>query len=1580
MSSSVRSCLRALLALLLTLGLSRTAAAQGSPPSNTDFTSTLQSMSAQTAAECLQAAAKLDEWAKAYADLQRTGGQLYDLFKTRPAAGDGDEALTAWVGKVDAVLKASAKLRKLIGTRIDSRVQDAGSDQATPADLVRIYEQEARAAVRAWALEWVGQIEDYLKARSAEFRSVLRYADQVQAKAKELQKEGSDALAAAKAYRDAAYQAVQSMRDPANYAKNFLDGEFRNNYLNRSRTISGAKITVIQADPARSIFSPGANIGVQIEYAQLSGFKLRAYGLYFRYRKGQLPEPRVDRIKVDATSLNSLASAGLKKLGDALPDFGLPIQIRNPTFTDFNAAGGPPKGSLQFGVVIALDKLLDFASKNMPSLEGDVVATADGRVSIASLKASIRTPVPIGTSGLIFDGGWIELRPQDRTNTVMLGTSIAPATGGKDGVSLDVKAGFGFPVTRTGISYQGDLVLGGGQVKLGTVKGVISSQKVTFQFDNQPGATPYTVHLEGELNREALTGKGSISTVLGIGKADGAFRMGFNGDGWMNLSSNLDIGGGLKAAANFSASYGPGFRNLKVDGALSLEANIDPLGSLEASLAVHAERDPRAFIQLNGTVAGQDFQVKLENFGALYDALKIRLLDLRGQIYDSLARGEKAAGKWAADREKALDQWLYANAKKAGLDRVSTGIPTIDGALGRASDALKGVGGDLSNFRDNLGKAAVNARQTAEDAGSHAAEVATNVASHPVESVVGFVQNPGRALGFGLTDSTPAPSVGRIGRVFGSASRFELGGGDVAGSFRRARDQIGREVNEALHTAQLNRRLDRVLNALDRQRVVKTWHPKSGQITELRLKFDRSLAHASSSSDAVITFGVQAAGFSYKLDAQGLKAAKPQTSSDFRVGEIHLSGLGGKGKAGIRIVLAKLKNVSGWDADKLVRTTLYDLIERELTGTQLGGRFEERRLAVCNHASEPIRVWVQTETRSGSGWQWLPGKSGHAYSFVIQPGKTVALSRERGDLKLTGRRVRLWAESESGRLWPQYQRKDLWLVDERDSDGVQRYFASSMQVFLYHFWVGKGERTFHERIVQVRNATDRPVQVWASSWSQDPNGKGEWDKTPKGTSVAPGKTVKLRQANGWDLRGSQTKLWAEQDKAGSFRWKKAWTTPLKQVSAAGYHGEVLQPFLYVLEPPGQGGTPPAGSATVLHLHADEVQVPSLKNLTLDEARAALRKVGLQPSIPTSAAPRAKVIAQSPASGWVAAGSSVRLTLHTVDERVRVPDFYHSTLESAQTAAQRVGLQVQQKAGSTPTTRHTKDRTLAGRTVIETQSSPKGEMVARGTMIHVTLARYVIQIAEERVQVPNFYHETLEAAQVAAQRVGLRVQVRAGATTATRSTKDRTLVGRTLIESQSVAHGGMVARGTLITVTLARYVLQASPPPAQIHVPHVRGKSHASAKAAVEAAGLVVRTVNSPAHGPVESVMPAEGTAVSRGATVTLVFPVRPRTTGSGPKTNPAPPPPPQGNLPGLWHLSQQRLMVRLQNGGTAEVGQVPAKGGSPTRWSAGRYSHSGNSFSVQGGSLNVRGTLRWLGTSEFVVRTSDGREYRFTRR
>jgi tetratricopeptide (TPR) repeat protein len=105
-----------------------------------------------------------------------------------------------------------------------------------------------------------------------------------------------------------------------------------------------------------------------------------------------------------------------------------------------------------------------------------------------------------------------------------------------------------------------------------------------------------------------------------------------------------------------------------------------------------------------------------------------------------------------------------------------------------------------------------------------------------------------------------------------------------------------------------------------------------------------------------------------------------------------------------------------------------------------------RYLKVVNNYAEPIQVHLYYETLAEQGdWYWYPEAppEGKDLTFTVEPGKFVFV--QNGDLKVQGRRMRIWAEvPQSGKQITTHKDKDVWLC-------AKEYRSLNRMTFTYTF-------------------------------------------------------------------------------------------------------------------------------------------------------------------------------------------------------------------------------------------------------------------------------------------------------------------------------------------------------------------------------------------------------------------------------------------------------------------------------------------------------------------------------------------------
>jgi hypothetical protein len=116
--------------------------------------------------------------------------------------------------------------------------------------------------------------------------------------------------------------------------------------------------------------------------------------------------------------------------------------------------------------------------------------------------------------------------------------------------------------------------------------------------------------------------------------------------------------------------------------------------------------------------------------------------------------------------------------------------------------------------------------------------------------------------------------------------------------------------------------------------------------------------------------------------------------------------------------------------------------------------FRCRYIRIANHTGENLKVFLQYRTLTDeNAWKWFPtsqlGKAGETLTFDIASGMIMDLMDQ--DWRINASQVRVWAVSETGKKWLDFQNADLVLVPERDAAGEPFYLAPEMQTYLFTF-------------------------------------------------------------------------------------------------------------------------------------------------------------------------------------------------------------------------------------------------------------------------------------------------------------------------------------------------------------------------------------------------------------------------------------------------------------------------------------------------------------------------------------------------
>jgi eukaryotic-like serine/threonine-protein kinase len=261
----------------------------------------------------------------------------------------------------------------------------------------------------------------------------------------------------------------------------------------------------------------------------------------------------------------------------------------------------------------------------------------------------------------------------------------------------------------------------------------------------------------------------------------------------------------------------------------------------------------------------------------------------------------------------------------------------------------------------------------------------------------------------------------------------------------------------------------------------------------------------------------------------------------------------------------------------------------------------------------------------------------------------------------------------------------------------------------------------------------------------------------------------------------------------------------------------------------------------------KVTVPTVVGADQANAEARLRQEGFKVDTTpkTSQRPSGEVIGQDPAGGERAEkGSTVELTVSSGPQQVAVPQVTGLTLRSAQGRLDRAGLK-------SSTREEASDSVPKGRVI--SASPQEGEKVDKGSSVSL-----VVSTGPEQVDVPDETGKSFDEASSELEAAGFKV---------TRKDQETTDEDPGKVLSQSPKGGSQAAKGSVVTLTVAKE-------PAQADVPDVTGEDQGDAIARLSGAGFEIqrkeKDVDSPEGDGVVLEQDPPGGKAKRGSTVTIV--------------------------------------------------------------------------------------------------------------
>ena len=1033
---------------------------------------------------------------------------------------------------------------------------------ATPSDAVSLV-FEIASTLKAASEKWPN-LDEYLQYRAAIAPVIQRcesrwksakydseqYFDLSEEDFREEVKRSAMLYAAAelmKLYDATVLTNIEQLRNPAEYARQFLKGQFEAwiSQPQEHEILRGLKFTIKRPEGKASVFDPEGGLVAVLEYSALSGAKVEAKGLYFEYDPDKpVPRPNLDRLQVQSDWKSLLPLGSLNSLGGLTVDLGLGFslsEIESPIFDKPDENGR--RGGIKFKAGI---KLAD----GLPSISGKgVVYPADGTVVWLppGIQATVNAdpPVPIGTTGAAMHGYTIEFLPVPHQEQVTVRTKISTAAPGS-ARAFHLDAGLTIPIPVNFIRIDGAIRMGQGSIQIGDVSGEFNFKAGKVEGDFRiPGKGGLPIgQFYSQEGRFSLTGDGLRSTskakLFGQTIDEMDLHIDSSGHGTITARQGINLPG-LQFNAPLSAGFEPGFQRVwaKANGQIK-GVDLGYFNLVDVALEINADsaRKP-APIKIVARTWRASASVELNsladfNYEDLLKSLREQCLDIYNIASEELAKLEGDARNAAAKTEEDLRHDVSKNAERFGVDRLSTNNRQVDESLGKLSEEGKKAGAKLAKEREDVG------------------EMATKLRENPGEGLQSLVDKVASApSAWGLGKLVPSGGGGVLGGLLGG------GGGGGGGSSGPSRAEIETQVRKA-RTFQLTDELCAAIDQMGRSGVelkrFETIHSASGRQyrdrSGLSVQFRSAQCAPADGEDVALAVLVPVAGFTDRVTP-----GRPDvldTGSDVKPVTVRFKGLLGDEKSHppkARIRGASMSHGSVFPAERIANREIQRLIERYLPQVEVEGpkEYSECQLAVRNQCDEPIKVWVQTEWRTVRDrqfvWEWSPAPLGSdtAYRFQVQPGATELLKIgarypapagsdsppvDAEERPLTARRVRLWAESESGERWAAYQSRDLWLLDKDPQLGESRgYFADQIRTYVHSVEPKAGSRIYSERLIRMINKTNEPLSVRLRYRAHE-EGRTMW-RSLKPFEIPAGAKGFVTSDQGMKLRASQIQFSAQ---------------------------------------------------------------------------------------------------------------------------------------------------------------------------------------------------------------------------------------------------------------------------------------------------------------------------------------------------------------------------------------------------------------------------------------------------------------------
>jgi len=642
----------------------------------------IEEMDAELAAKALAAYAKVQEWRGRIARAQAAAKAIDG------AKGDPEE-----LAKV--VLELAPELKTL------------ATSHPKIAAIIR-YQERVEGVLREADQAW----------RTAKYEAD-KVKDLDEKQFREAAKREAMAIASAKLreyFGSEVFVVIEAYRDPASYAENFLNGQFKE-WISKPMKVDDEgelMVKVIPPPAGVSVFSKKARLGVEIDY--LPGqLKVQATGLYFQYRPGALPTPITDELKVEVdysqTVVNNVKALGEEMIAEAL---GAPIKVTLKDRPDFSRGQGM-RGGIRFDVQFNMFERVVVQGTDLVLYPGNKIDWKNGTLKM-DYKLDTPIPIPPAPAFAFWTIGG-EFGP--KTGEVAFQTKISTTATPPEVVALAVRCGTKFPVKY--IEVNGTLLIA--NIGLAEAAGKLDFSKGTLDasFKSSEGVASLIPGFslgEGKLHlqREYLTVDSKMEMFgTKFDEMHGEFSF-VDGSGTLTSGGGFDLFG-VDFAHELQAEIGSRFSYLTLRSVSSVEVSgIKPYGSLDCTVIVEGDSrngDTPLKVIVKTFRPELDVTIPVVSFRECTIDLLRRELNKKAvqayhQFLKDLANGDKETRRLAAQWDAKSRNWVAQHMGGAW----ETGVPELDNLGGQLSQEWKNAGGAVSGLTQQIGGGAADLSHT----------------------------------------------------------------------------------------------------------------------------------------------------------------------------------------------------------------------------------------------------------------------------------------------------------------------------------------------------------------------------------------------------------------------------------------------------------------------------------------------------------------------------------------------------------------------------------------------------------------------------------------------------------------------------------------------------------------------------------------------------------------------------------------------------------------------------------------------------------------------------------------------------